>query len=120
MEDDAIGLLDEAIALAKLELQELAQNTEDSLVIADEYASKRYAIVNRAWEAQKKSASSPLFKEKIQILYALQKELLSVAEQIRESIARTIKKGSQSSKALKGYKKSIALEPTHILQPAEG
>ena len=50
MEEDAVGLLDEAIALAKLELQELAQNTEDSLSIADEYASKRYTIVNKAWD----------------------------------------------------------------------
>ena len=120
MQENAVELLDEAIALAKLELQELAQNTEDSLVIADEYASQRYDIVNRAWEAQKNSASSPLFKEKIQALHALQKELLLVAEQIRESIARAIKKSAHSSKALKGYKNSVSLEPIHILKEAKG
>lgn len=120
MQDDAIELLEEAIELAKLELQELAQNTDDSLVRADEYASKRYAIVSKAWKAQKEGCSSPIFQEKIQALHGLQKELLIVAEQIRESIARTMRKNLHSTKALKGYKNSVTIHRGPMLASSKG
>lgn len=112
---EAVDILDAAIILAQKELAELRKNTETSLAVAQEYASSRYAMVQKALDMHKEESATD-FKKKLGELYALQEELIQVAEAIRTTIAEDIKVVRHANKALFSYKDSTKPELYPVLK----
>lgn len=112
---EAVELLDAAIILAQKELTELRKNTETSLAAAQEYANSRYAMVQEALDMHKEESATD-FKKKLGELYALQEELIQVAETIRTTIAEDIKVVRHANKALFSYKGSTETDAKPALK----